>query len=146
MEGIVIPWQPIALIAALMVLDIITGFLGAAKQGVVESGKMREGLWHKAGFLGLVVLAIVWEVAVLWINFDAAAKGAGVIIPEIPATSVICAFIAVIELISICENLCVLNPVIASLPFIKQLKSHDPDAPDRTIGVIDESKPADDER
>lgn len=129
MEEIVIPWQPIVLMVVLMVLDIISGFAGAAKSGVVESGKMREGLWHKAGFIGLVILAIVWEIAVVWINFDAAAKGAGIIIPVMPAVSGVCALIAIIELISIIENLCVLNPQIAQLPFVKKLKVHEPDAP-----------------
>lgn len=73
MDGIAIPWQPIVLIVALMVLDIISRFAEAAKSGVIGSDKMREGLWHKAGFTGLVILAIVWEAAALWINFDAAA-------------------------------------------------------------------------
>lgn len=144
MEGISIPWQPILLIVVLMVLDIITGFAGAAKQGVINSGKMREGLWHKSGFVGLVILAIVWEVVVLWINFDSIAKGAGVIIPEFPAVSAICAFVALIELISIVENLCVLNPQIASLPFVKQLKAHDSDELGTDIGIASESK-SDDE-
>ena len=125
-----IAWQP---------FDIITGFGGAAKEGVIQSGKMREGLWHKAGFLGLVVLAVIWEVVVLWINFDAALKGAGTIVPEFPAVSVVCAFIALIELISIIENLCVLNPHIATLPFIKQLKAHDPSAPDISVEIEDDS-------
>lgn len=132
-----IAWQPILVIVVLMAFDIITGFGGAAKEGVIQSGKMREGLWHKAGFLWLVVLAIIWEVAVLWINFDAYLKGAGTIVPEFPAVSVVCAFIALIELISIVENLCVLNPSIATLPFIKQLKAHDPAAPDIKVEVDD---------
>lgn len=135
MEDLIVPWQPILLIVILMALDIVTGFAGAAKQGVIESGKMREGLWHKAGFIGLVILAIVWEVVVLWVNFDAVSKGAGVIIPELPAVSGVCAFVALIELVSITENLCVLNPQIASLPFIKALKPHDPDAADMTVEV-----------
>lgn len=139
MEWIAIPWQPIVMIVALMVFDVATGFAGAAKEGVIESGKMREGLWHKAGFIGLVILATIWEVAVLWVNFDAVTKGAGIIVPELPAVSGVCAFIAAIELISICENLCVLNPHIATLPFIKQLKAHDPANPSTTIGLVDET-------
>lgn len=138
-EGMVVQWQPIVVVIVMMVLDIITGFAGAAKDGAIESGKMREGLWHKAGFIGLVFLAIAWEVAVLWINFDAASKGAGVIVPELPAVSGVCAFIALTELVSVCENLCVLNPNIANLPFIKALKPHNPDAPDITVGVEDEN-------
>ncbi len=138
-----VAWQPIALIFVMMAFDIITGFGGAMKKGVVESGKMREGLWHKAGFIGLVILAIIWEVVVLWVNFDAAAKDAGIIIPTFPAVSIVCAFIAIIELISIVENLCVLNPHIAALPFIKQLKAHDPAAPDLTVEVEHETAPQD---
>lgn len=138
MAELYIQWQPIVLIVILMVFDIVSGFAGAAKQGVIESGKMREGLWHKAGFVGLVILAIVWEVVVLWINFDAVSKGAGMIVPEFPAVAAICAFVAIIELVSICENLCILNPQIASLPFIKALKPHNPDSPDITIEVNEE--------
>lgn len=146
MDNLFISWQPIVLSVVLMLFDIISGFGGAAKQGVIESGKMREGLWHKAGFLGLIILATVWEIVVLWINFDAVSKGAGVIVPEFPAVSAICAFIAIIELVSICENLCVLNPQIASLPFIKALKAHNPDSPDLSVEVKDETNTATDER
>lgn len=135
-----IAWQPIAMIVIMMLLDIITGFAGAAKNGVIESGKMREGLWHKAGFVGLVILAIIWEIVVLWINFDAVAKGSGMIVPEFPAVSVVCAFIAIIELISVCENLCTLNPQIATLPFIKALKTHDPDVADLTVEVEQQTR------
>lgn len=139
MESLAIPWQPIVVVVVMMVLDIVSGFAGAAKEGVIESGKMREGLWHKSGFIGLMVLAVMWEVAVLWVNFDAASKGAGIIIPELPTVSAVCAFVALIELVSIIENLCVLNPHIAGLPFIKQLKTHNPASPDIVVGIEDET-------
>lgn len=132
MDIATIPWQPILVVAMMMVLDIASGFAGAAKEGVIESGKMREGLWHKAGFIGLVLLAVVWEVAVLWVNFDAVSKGAGVIIPELPTVAAVCAFIVFIELVSIVENLCILNPHIAELPFIKQLKGRESGIEDET--------------
>jgi len=56
-EMLAMEWQPVAIAAVMMVLDVLTGFAGAAKSKAVESGKMREGLWHKAGFFGLVALA-----------------------------------------------------------------------------------------
>ena len=130
-----IAWQPIVIIFILMCFDFITGFAKGVKNGDVQSTKMREGLWHKAGFVGLVVLAIIWEVFVLWANTDAAIMKAGLIIPEFPVVSVVCFFIAIIELVSIVENLCVLNPHIASLPFIKQLKPHDDESPEVTVEI-----------
>ena len=60
MEGICIDWHPVAVAAAMMLIDIATGFAGAAKRGVIDSGALREGLWHKAGFCGLLVLAAVY--------------------------------------------------------------------------------------
>ena len=92
---------------------------------------MREGLWHKAGFIGLILLAYIWEVGSVWINTETAAMG--VSIPELPAVGVICGFIVAIEIVSILENLASLNPEIASLPVVKQLKTHDPDRAEITV-------------
>ena len=69
MEELAIQWQPIVVASVMMILDIVTGFAGAAKNQTVESGKMREGLWHKAGFFGLIALAFIYEVAAVWMNF-----------------------------------------------------------------------------
>lgn len=123
-------WQPVAIAAVMMVLDIITGFAGAAKSKAVESGKMREGLWHKAGFFGLIALAFSYEVAALCINFEASSLNLGVSVPELPAVAASCLFIVATEIVSICENLCVLNPDIAKLPVIKSLGSRGPASAD----------------
>lgn len=120
-----IDWHPIAVAAVMMVLDIATGFAGAAKDKAVESGKMREGVWHKAGFFGLIALAAIWEIGSAWLNVEAA--GAGLSVPELPAVGAVCTFVVAIEVVSILENLCVLNPDIAALPVVRNLKPHDPD-------------------
>lgn len=130
-----IDWHPIAVITVLMVLDILTGFGGAAKDSTVESGKMREGLWHKAGFYGLVALAAVWEVGSVWLNAEV--SGIGVSVPQIPAVGAVCTFVAATEVVSILENLCVLNPDIAELPVIKRLKPHDPEKAAEKTGADD---------
>lgn len=137
MEGICIDWHPVAVAAAMMLIDIATGFAGAAKRGVIDSGALREGLWHKAGFCGLLVLAAVYEVAVVWIDFEAARAGFAISMPEIPAVGIMCAYIVLTEVVSVMENLCVLNPGIADLPFVGRLGVHDPGAPDVTVGVED---------
>lgn len=139
MFGFEIPWHPIAIAAVMMVLDIITGLAGAAKENAVQSGRMREGLWHKAGYFGLIALAAAYEVATVWINFEVAELGIGMTAPEIPAVTAVCAFVVLTEVVSIVENLCVLNPDIARLPVIRTLAAHDHAAPDVTVGVIDET-------
>lgn len=139
MFGFEIQWHPIAIAAVMMLLDIISGLAGAAKEGEVQSGKMREGLWHKAGYFGLILLAAAYEVATVWINFEVAELGIGMTAPEIPAVTAVCAFVVLTEVVSIVENLCVLNPDIARLPVVKTLAKRDPAAPDVTIGVVDET-------
>lgn len=143
MFGFEIPWHPIAIATVMMVLDIISGLAGAAKESVIQSGKMREGLWHKAGYFGLIALAAAYEVATVWINFEVAELGIGMTAPEIPAVTAVCAFIVLTEVVSIVENLCVLNPDIAKLPVIKTLAHRDPAAPAVTVGVIDETEAKD---
>ena len=135
-----IDWHPIAVAAVMMVLDILTGFAGAAKDKAIESGKMREGLWHKAGFFGLIFLAAVWEVGSVWLNAEAA--GIGVTVPELPAVGAVCTFIVAIEIVSILETLCDLNPDIAALPVIRDLRPHDPERPSVGFEPDDEPKEA----
>lgn len=40
-----------------MVMDYITGSLAAAKQGEWSSAQAREGIWHKAGMIVVVIVA-----------------------------------------------------------------------------------------
>lgn len=133
MEQLAMEWQPVAVAAVMMVLDVVSGFAGAAMRKQVQSGKMREGLWHKAGFFGLIALAFVYEVAASWVNLETAAVG--ISMPELPAVGAVCAFVVATEAVSILENLCELNPDIAQLPVVRSLKPHDPDAPDLDVQV-----------
>ena len=43
-----------------MVLDYITGSAAAAKGGAWSSAKAREGIWHKAGMIVVVVVGVVF--------------------------------------------------------------------------------------
>ena len=43
--------------AACMVLDYITGSAAACKDGAWSSGAAKEGIWHKAGMIVVVVVA-----------------------------------------------------------------------------------------
>ena len=45
-----------------------------------------------------------------------------------------------IELVSSCENLCILVPELKKLSFMQRLKDHKPDSPDLTVGIVDEDE------
>lgn len=98
----------LVLALVLMVLDVITGIAKAIKNKNVDSSIMREGLWHKAGFIGLIVLSGAVEYAIAIVPMPS-----GVDIPEVPLIVLACAYIVVTEIVSNFENLCQLNPQIA---------------------------------
>lgn len=100
--------------ASAMLLDVATGFAAALKTGTVKSGKMREGLWHKAGFVGMIAAGFLLE-------HGAAIADLGV---GIPATAAACVWVVMTEAVSILENLCVLNPAIADSPLGKVFTDH----------------------
>lgn len=103
--------EAVALALALMAFDVVSGFAKACKAGDVSSTVMREGAWHKAGFVGLVFLAAVIQ----WL-LAAVPVPSGVTVPEVPLIVMTCAYVAVTEAVSIFENLCSLNPDIAKSP------------------------------
>lgn len=135
MEDLGIAWEPMLIAVIMMTLDIIFGFAEAWKNNDIRSDKMREGLWHKAGFCGLIILAFAYEVGASWVNFEAHIADLGILMPELPAVTSICVFIFATEVISIIENLCGLNPRIAELPVFSMFKPHDPDAADISVSI-----------
>lgn len=91
----------------MILLDLIFGFIGAVKEKVVDSTKLRNGLWHKSGFIGLIVLAYILQIAIMKVDLGF----------EIPTVIAVCVYIIVTEAVSIVENLCILNPNIIHSPF-----------------------------
>ena len=140
MESFVFPWQIIVMTLVMNLLDYVSGFSGAAKNGDIRSDKMREGLWHKAGFCLLIIVSIAIEVANVWLKSEFA--GYDVSIPQFPSIIVVCVIIIGTELVSICENLCVLNPQIKTFAFMQKLKDHNPNGADVTVEIEEDRKPA----
>lgn len=105
----------VTLTCLFILFDIITGIFGGVKEKALNSTALREGLWHKSGFIGLIILAYILEVASLYIDLGF----------EIPSITVICIYIILTECISIFENLCILNPEIANSP-LGQIFKHAP--------------------
>ena len=89
----------------MMILDIITGFIGALKNSNISSSKMREGLFHKSGMVCVITLAGVLEI------FAYHVPEMGISVPlVIPA----CVIIVSMELVSILENITIINPELDS--------------------------------
>ena len=127
--------EMLAITAIAMVVDIITGFAGAVKTGTVKSGKMREGLWHKGGFVGLVALSYMLEFAVLHIP-STGIEAPGFVdlcnfVASNPLVRTSCIYIVMTEAVSVLENLCVLTPAIADSPVGRFLAKHGADADEK---------------
>lgn len=86
-------------------IDIITGFLGAASRREVKSAKMRKGMVHKFAEFILLAAADLFDGMLTIINLG--------VQPVFVTTATI---LALMELVSICENCILMNPDLARIP------------------------------
>ena len=84
-------------------LDVVSGFTKALATSSVSSSRMRTGLWHKAGLLLLICVGVAIECA------EAYGLTLGY---EVPAIEFICAYISLMEIVSIVENIGEITPEI----------------------------------
>lgn len=100
----------LAIVCVVMVLDIVAGLVKAFANHKYDSTKMRVGLVHKFTELVIVALSFVLEVACEHI--------AG--LPFSGVTVVLtCAYIIIMEVGSIMENLIAAYPELADTPLAK---------------------------
>lgn len=91
---------------ALILADVLTGLASAAKSKTLSSSVMRDGLFKKLGELMLLGLAV-------FVHFILDVKPfTDLGIPPEIAYSVV-GYIALMEILSIIENICVINPDLA---------------------------------
>lgn len=83
-----------------MLLDIVTGLISAFKQKEYTSTIMREGLYHKCGYILCIVLAITVDCAQAYIDLGV----------DLPMIETVCTYICLNELGSVIENLAKINP------------------------------------
>lgn len=100
----------IAIACAFMVMDILTGFIGAVINGNVSSAKMRVGLGHKILLCCLIAVAVMIELAGTHI--------AGLGFSGVSVT-VVCAYIIIMEVASILENVCAAYPELRDTPLMR---------------------------
>lgn len=86
--------------AAVMILDYLTGTLAAWRAGAWNSHAARDGLWHKAGMIVIVLVAGLFDAAIRAIT-----GSAGVTLPfEMLALPIVLAWYIITELGSTLEN------------------------------------------
>lgn len=88
-----------------MGLDIVTGIVKAAKEHDVRSEKLREGLWHKLGFILAIIAGYLIEYLITVI--DTSQIGFTV---NVPIMLTICGYIILTEIVSVFENISKISP------------------------------------
>ena len=102
-------WAVIVIACLFMVLDIVTGFAQACKNHCVDSKVMKNGIWHKCGFMLAILFGCLCEYASLFLDLGFA----------LPVQSAVCVYIILTEICSILENLGELSPELKESEFMK---------------------------
>lgn len=92
--------MPLIVAAIFILFDVITGWLKALITATANSSIMRTGLMRKVGELMAVLFGYACEYCLPLI-------GIGV---SIPFSTAICTYIVVMEIASVIENICAINP------------------------------------
>lgn len=92
--------------------DIISGVLKGVYNGELNSTALRKGLFHKLSELLAVGVCYLLEYGAGYLNFGF----------EIPLLRSVVTYICLMELISIIENICVMNPQLRRLfkPYLEK--------------------------
>lgn len=93
------------IVAGFILSDILTGILQALHSGTLNSTKLREGLFHKLSEILALAFSMGVEYACNYMNFGI----------EVPIFSTVSIYICLMELVSVLENLCKINPALAKL-------------------------------
>ena len=102
-----------------MLADIVSGFIKAWHDNDLQSKALRNGLFHKSAFLGLIGVAQLTELA---------ADKMPEIELNVPIVGAICAYIVLTELVSVLENLRDINPDIGGI--MNRFPAHPSDEPE----------------
>lgn len=89
-----------AIVGIFIIFDFITGIIKAFKNKEYTSTIMREGLFHKAGSVLVIAFGALVDYGQTFLDLGV----------SIPVGITICAYIVLMEIGSIIENLCLINP------------------------------------
>lgn len=106
-------------VAFFIVFDIVTGIMEALYKGEINSTKLRQGLYHKLSEIVCVLGAYLLELGAKYIDLGI----------SLHLVNVVSVYICTMELVSIIENLCEINPSLAKLfkPYLEKLRGEKKD-------------------
>lgn len=87
---------------AFIILDYITGLVKAFKEKAYSSTVMRQGLYHKSGSILCIAFGALVDYAQMYLDLGI----------SFPMAITMCAYIILMEIGSIIENVCKINPEI----------------------------------
>ena len=88
--------------ALFIVLDMVTGLIKAFKEKNYTSSIMREGLFHKCGSVLCILFGVLVDYAQTFVDIGV----------TVPVALAICVYIILMEIGSVIENICAINPEI----------------------------------
>lgn len=104
----VIDWFLIILMCVCIILDILSGLIKAAVEKNIQSGMMHTGLLKKTAYFIVVFLAIFLDWCSLHVDLPF----------EMHLLAPVTIFIIMIEIASILENVCIINPQLKDNKFL----------------------------
>lgn len=105
-------WAIIACIV-MMLMDVASGFVAAWKNKEIDSTKIREGLFHKANLIMIIVLAWLCEVFIMHV------PELGISVPLVIPS---CIIIFAMEIVSITENAAKIDPKLKNSKLLQLFK------------------------
>lgn len=117
LDSIIIGNEVYLICFSFIVFDVVTGLLKAAKKKKINSTVLRKGMFNKSSEILTVVGAGLLELTTKYIGFE----------KPLPLLSVTATYVCLMELTSIIENLCELNPHLKNFfkPYLDKLKEGD---------------------
>lgn len=94
--------MPFVVAFAFMFIDVLSGICCGVATHTFSSTKLKQGLWHKLGYILVMCVVAILQIAMFDPNFK--------VDFDFPLFDVVCYAIVFIELCSIIENATVLNP------------------------------------
>lgn len=98
---------------SLILLDIVSGLIGAATQGILSSKVARQGLMHKLAYICAILLGHILDYAQSFINLGL----------PFELRIAVCTYIILCETLSIVENLAKINPELRGTKLLKMFIS-----------------------
>ena len=109
-------WYVVIATLLFIAFDFATGFIQAVANKEVKSEKLRQGLFHKCGFVFAIMFGILVEWSLQFVDLGF----------TVPVATAVCAYICLTEVTSILENLGKLSPELAQTGFMSIFDQHEP--------------------